>query len=142
MLRKFRSPAAKLAALAVGALVMTLGVSAALATSDSGTQNPDVTVSVSLSPDVVTVGDTVTATASVTNNTNRRQKFVVKATLTEPDGSSYSQSTTVRLDPGQTDSLTRSVVIDAGTPKGQYSLRVSARNNNGASSATATTTVQ
>lgn len=143
MLTMLTNPMAKLAAvLAVGMLAMTLGVSIVMATSDTGTQNPDVTVFASLSPDVVTVGNTITGTASVTNNTNKKRKFRINAKLTAPDGSTYSQSASVRLGPGESYSMSQSVLITAQEPKGQYSLTVSVKNKKSTSSATATATVQ
>ena len=131
-----------LAVVAVGSLVMSIGTPVAVATSDTGSQNPDVTVTASLSPDVVTIGDVLTGMGSVTNNTNRTRKFRVKTVLTGPDGSTYSQSQSVRLGPGQSASQTELVLIDASVPKGQYSLTVSVKSKKTTSSATATATVQ
>ena len=131
-----------LAVVALGSLVMTIGMSVAVATSDTGSQNPDVTVTSSLSPDVVTVGGTLTGTATVTNNTNRTRKFRVKAVLSGPNGWTHSQSQSVRLGPGQSASQAESVLIDASVPPGQYSLRVSVKSKKTASVATATATVQ
>ena len=139
----FSSPVTKFAVvLAVATMVSTLGTSVALATSDTGTQNPDVTVSISLSPDVVTAGDTLTASGSATNNTTKKRRFKVVLTLTVPGGASFSVKKSVRLGPGKTVSVSESFTIPAGLPLGQYSLTLSATNKNGTSSATATTTLQ
>ncbi len=143
MPRMLTSPMAKFAAvLGMGALVITLGASIAMATDDTGSQNPDVTVTASLSPDVATAGDTVTGTGTVTNNTDKKRKFRIKAVLTAPDGSTYSLSASVRLEPGETYSQSQSVVVPAEGPLGEYSLTVSVKDKGSRSSATATTTIE
>src|SRR5262249_9350308 len=55
--------------LTVVALLILVGMSPLYATSATGSQNPDVGVSVSLTPDTALVGTTVTETYSLTNNT-------------------------------------------------------------------------
>lgn len=62
-------------------------------TSNSATssQNPDLTVSVSLSAFTARVGDTVTETQSVTNNTAGDLFVTAVTTLTYPNGKTASQ---------------------------------------------------
>ena len=139
----FGSPVTKFAVmLAVGTMVTTLGTSVALATSDTGTQNPDVTVFISISPDVVTVGDTLTLSGSVTNNTAQKKRFRFVLTLTLPGGANFSVTKYARLRPGKTFSLSESFTVPAFLPLGEYSLTLSATNLNGTSTATATATVE
>src|SRR3954464_4765051 len=97
-----------LAIVAVAGLALTLGVSTVLATSGTGTQNSDLTISVSASPDVLTVGDSATISGSVTNNTNKSQKVTIKGVLTLPDGTKYTESRTVTLAAGQSESVSGS----------------------------------
>lgn len=121
----------------VAAIVFLAGGSQALATTGSGSQNPDLTVTVSASPDVVTNGDLLTVTASVRNNTKRRQKVRVTARVTLPSGQTYAETITVSIAANRTESLTESYVIDPSIPRGNYSLTISANDGHGASSATA-----
>ena len=138
----FSSPVTKFAVvLAVGTMVTTLGTSVALATSATGTQNPDVTVSISLSPDEVTAGDTLTVSGSITNNLTKKQRYRIELTLTLPSGASFSIRKSARFGPGKTISLSTSFTVPFFLPPGEYSLTLSATNANGTSSATATTTV-
>jgi uncharacterized repeat protein (TIGR01451 family) len=89
-----RTNSLKVKALIVIGIIVGIGfadVMAALATSATGNQNPDLTVFVSLSSsgvdlDRATVGDTVTETVSVTNNTSRKQAVKLVVTLELPDG--------------------------------------------------------
>ena len=139
----FCSPLTKFAVvLAVGTMVMTLGTSLVLATSATGTQNSDVTVSISVSPDLVTAGDTLTVSGSVTNNLNSKKRYKIVLTLTLPNGASFSAKKSARLGPNKTVSLSHSFAIPSGLPLGAYSLTLSATRASGTSSATATTTLQ
>jgi hypothetical protein len=139
--KNLMTPRQSPAVLSIAAVVLTLSVSIAWATSGTGSQNPNLTVSVSLSPDVVNVGDTLTGSGSVTNNTTARRRVAIVATFTLPNGASYTESKSLRLGAGKTHSLSQSEVIPNGAPSGQYTLTLSATDNNGTSSATATATV-
>lgn len=128
----------------VGAVAfLTLaGVSTALASSQTGTQNPDVTVSTSLTsngadPERATAGDTVTETQSVTNNTDRRQTFTLTTSRTYPSGQTYTVSRPVNLAPGETLNYTLTYTVDSSYGTGTYSVTLSAADRNGASTATA-----
>lgn len=131
-------------------LVALAASSTALATSASGTQNPDLTVSVSLSNDgggedgngdTATAGESVTVGQSVTNNTSKTQRVLVTATLTEPSGESYSESRRFLIAAGRTLSYTFSYEVPGDVEKGTYQYTLSAANSNGTSSATAEITI-
>jgi uncharacterized protein (DUF58 family) len=126
-----------LGVLAVFLAVALAGAAAALATSDTQSQNPALTVSVSLSPDVVAVGDTVAATESVTNTSSSKQVVQVVSTLTYPNGTTASTSTKVALKPGETFSQSASYTRDADDAAGTYTLTVSATSRTGTSTAQA-----
>ena len=118
------------------------GAPAASATSGTGTQNPDLTVDVSLAssaldPDRATVGDQVTVIERVTNNTAAVQMPRVVETTQAPGGSPSSTTSRVRIAPHKTYRVTYSYRIFAGVPAGLSTLTVSATNGNGTSSATA-----
>ena len=136
-------------ALVVALVVGTAGLavaSTALATSATGTQNPDLTVTASLAsnganPDQATNGDQVTARYSVTNNTAQRRRVAIKYTLQYPDGQTVTRSQKLTLAPGQTDADSFTYTVVSSFPRGTYDLTVSARDANGTSSATASITL-
>ena len=132
-------------------LVLSLGLLftalPAYATTATGTQNPDLTVSISFEPTCVKVGDTIVREYSVTNNTSKTQPVTleVRATL---NGQLYSiypyyprEHWRVQLDPGETwqNGPTMFVIYDSVYlyPKGTYAITLSATNKKGTSSATA-----
>ena len=116
----------------------------AQATTDVGTQNPQLTVSASAAsngenPDRATIGDTVKVDGSVTNNTAKKRSALVTVTVRDPQGTSiYSDSKNVSLRPGETRASAYSYVVDESYQKGNYEVTVSATNAKGTSSATAT----
>ena len=110
------------------------------ATSATGSQNPNLTVFVSLSPDRATVGDTITVTQSVTNNSSAALTVTLTDTLKVPSGHSYTASRTVTLTPG-THSKTFSYAVQPYFPKGDYYLTLTATNQGSSSSATAEVTI-
>lgn len=131
-------------AVVAGALALAGG--SALATSATGTQNPDLTVTVALSniggghdanPDTATAGESVTASASVRNNTSRSQSVAVRVTLTGPGGVVLSYPASIKIAAGQTAQVSYAVTVQAEYPLGTYNLTVSASNRHGTSSATA-----
>ena len=141
MITKFR--ASILMTLFTVAFLITMPL--AQATTDVGSQNPQLTVSASAAsigtadPDRATIGDTVKVDGSVTNNTAKNRSVLVTVTVRDPQGSSiYSDSKNVSLGPGQTISSSYSYVVDESYHKGNYEVTVSASNAKGTSSATAT----
>ena len=126
------------------AVAFLIAMPLAQATTDVGTQNPQLTVSASAAsngenPDRATIGDTVKVEGSVTNNTSKKRSALVTVTVRDPQGSSiYTDSENVSLEPGQTISSSYSYVVDESYQKGNYEVTVSATNANGTSSATAT----
>jgi hypothetical protein len=117
----------------------------AQATTDVGSQNPQLTVSASAAsigtadPDRATIGDTVKVDGSVMNNTAKKQSALVTVTVRDPQGSSiYTDSENVSLGPRKTISSSYSYVVDESYLKGNYEVSISATNVKGTSSATAT----
>jgi uncharacterized protein YfaS (alpha-2-macroglobulin family) len=135
----------KLAAL-IGALALC-GATVAIASTDVESQNTDLTVAASLhssGPDAerATVGDTVTASSSLTNNTSGTLKTDVSATIAGPDGTvMYSKMRTVTLPRGKTSTVSNDLSVQASYLPGVYTLTVSASDANGTSTAVATITV-
>src|SRR5688572_426156 len=82
MSRAFLLRAAAVAALLVQ---VSLAAPAAQAASATESQNPDLTVTLSV-PDQTTVGQTIAATLSISNNSGKIQTIMVKGIWTEPDG--------------------------------------------------------
>jgi len=129
------------AALVVACVAALADASVALATTGTGNQNPDLLVSVSLSPDEVQRGDSVEASGSVTNQGSQTETVVVTATRTAPNGKSDVVATeTAVLAPGQSLARTYTYTLDGGQ-RGTYTLTVSADDGSGASTATAQTVV-
>ena len=154
-----RTPLLCLRTLMVTAVVTGLtltGSSVGLATTQTGTQNPDLTVTVSLfsrgtaNPDAATVGDIVDAVVSVRNNQSwsfppRTEDVKVRFTLAIPTGDSFTAAATIQLLPEQRLSLPVEFTVNELFPKGTYALTVDAieLSDPGApiSSATATLTI-
>jgi uncharacterized membrane protein len=135
-------PRTLIVALAIG-LTTVIGASPALAATATGSQNPDLTVTLSVTPDTVTTGQSITAEYAVTNETALVQTVSVTQTLMIPGQSSpIVQTNTLRLRPGQTKTDKQTVKIDASYPRGQYGLTVSAADSTSApSSATVSYTI-
>ena len=142
MIKKFR--ASILMTLFAVAFLIAVPLTQAQATTDVGSQNPQLTVSASAAssgenPDRATIGDTVKVDGSVTNNTSKKLSALVTVTVRDPQGSSiYTDSKNVSLGPGKTVSNSYSYVVDDSYQKGNYEVTVSATNAKGTSSATAT----
>src|SRR2546423_8589818 len=110
------------------ATVLALGeASGALATTGTGGQNQDFTVSVSAAsvgtpdPDVGTVGDTVRVVLSVRNNKSwtggpRPDDVRLPVTPQTPLGAPYTVSFTTSLYPGQTLQLPPQVPVSGSLP--------------------------
>jgi hypothetical protein len=141
MLTKFRASTL----MTLFAVAFLFAMPLAQATTDVGSQNPQLTVRASAAsigtadPDKATIGDTVKVDGSVTNNTAKKRSALVSVTVRDPQGTSiYTSSETVSLGPGQTISRSYSYVVDESYQKGNYEVTVSATNAKGTSSATAT----
>jgi hypothetical protein len=141
MITKFR--ASILMTLFTVAFLMAMPL--AQATTDVGTQNPQLTVSASAAsigtadPDKATIGDTVKVDGSVMNNTAKKQSALVTVTVRDPQGTSiYTDSENVSLGPRKTISSSYSYIVDESYLKGNYEVSISATNVKGTSSATAT----
>jgi hypothetical protein len=122
--------------------VMLGGASLAVASSDTGTQNPDLTVTTSLlssgtDPDRATLGDTISSSSSVTNNTSRYLLVKLSRSLTGPADNTLTRSVWVILAPGRTYSISWSFQVGPLLPLGTYTRTAAASNVNGESSATA-----
>ena len=129
----------------VSAVIVVGGASTALASMATATQNADITVVVTLQSDgavadQATVGDTVTASASVTNNTDRKQQVKLTRSLAGPGGAMWTKTTGLMLSPGETYSASDSLVVASGTPAGSYTLTIAASGKNGSSSASTSIT--
>lgn len=107
-------------------------------TSNSATssQNPDLTVSVSLSAFTARVGDTVTETQSVTNNTAGDLFVTAVTTLTYPNGKTASRTEQFPLVAGDVATQSLTYTIDKSYQKGTYTLTLTA-NDGGATPSTA-----
>lgn len=155
MLTRFVRPRVLVAMGVVTGCVLT-AVSVGLATTATGSQNPDLTVTVTLAsrgtpdPEFATVGDTVDALLAVRNNKNwtfppRLEEVRVRLILGIPTGQSVDASVTLHLLPGQTVRLPFDYRVNEFFPKGLYSLTLEASEVNDptapVSSATATLTI-
>jgi hypothetical protein len=130
-------------------------VSEALATTATGNQNPDFTVSASLAsrgtpdPDVAAAGQTADVILSVRNN--RPLKFPPKVhqvqlrvTVQLPSGESFNVATNVPLFPEQTARVAFDFNVKPTLPRGAYALTVEANEVDSTappSSATGTLTI-
>jgi hypothetical protein len=117
----------------VAGALMLAGAAAAFA--DTGSQNADFTVSVDLVPDVAAVGDTVSASASVTNNTVRWQFAKLCLSVTVDTSAPYSACKSILLAPKQALSFSYSLVLPYSAPGTTATIGLSASNANGTSSA-------
>lgn len=128
----------KLVMMLTAATLLTLGGrSVALATTGTGSQNQDFTVSVSAAsvgtpdPDVATVGDTVRVVLSVRNNQSwrdglRPDDVRLRVTLQTPFGEPYTVSFTISMYPGQTLQLPLEFTVSDSFPRGAYALNLEA----------------
>jgi hypothetical protein len=133
----------------LSSIVLLIGVligAPAFASTATSMQNPELTVSASLTsngpnPDVATVGNTLTAAFSVTNNTFKFLKVNLRLVLTFPAGETIPLSVTIPLAPTQTLSPQVTITVPDFLPKGVYQFTTEASDANGVSSATATITI-
>src|SRR5215203_279886 len=141
MITKFRASIL----MSLFAVAFLIAMPLAQATTDVGTQNPQLTVSASAAsigtadPDRATIGDMVKVEGSVTNNTSKKRSAFVTVTVRDPQGNSINtDSKNVSLGPGKTVSNSYSYVVDDSYQKGNYEVTVSATNAKGTLSDTAT----
>lgn len=123
------------------ALFAVFAAAGAQATTGTGHQNPNLAVSVSLTPGTATNGDVVTATETVTNTSSVKRTVAITGTLTTPDGRTLARSTTMVLKPGQTFSDGQTYTASPSDPRGSYTLRLDATARGGTSSASGTVTL-
>lgn len=129
---------ATLAAVLLLVAATTAAIKVAYATSATGTQNPDLTVSISYTPDCVKPWPEGGAqSVSIKNNTGKGQSVFaeLRRTRVEAPQYQYYQSWKFSLRPGQTwvkDMTFSHCAGDAGT----FIATLSATNRNGTSSAT------
>jgi len=128
-------------------LLSLASISTAFASSATGHQNPDLTVTVSATstnanPDVVAVGDQETVTATVTNDTSSKPTVTLIANLTDPNGVTSTLPTQqVTLAAHQTLSSSFTYTDESSFATGVYTITFSATDKHGTSSATTSTTL-
>jgi hypothetical protein len=130
-----RSAGWKLQVIVLGIVVSSLGgASTAFASSDTGNQNPDFTVYVSLAsrgtanPDFATNGDTVDGVLAVRDNrpfSFRTDEVKLNITLQTPFAP-FTVSFTVYLVPGTSVTLPFSYTVNEHFPRGFYALTLEA----------------
>ena len=120
------------------ATALTLGgMSPALATSDTGNENPDLTVTASLAsrgtpdPDVAAVGNMVDTTVSIKSNKRwalkpQLEEVRLRVVLQIPSVDKLNISIPVVLLPEQTLRLTFDFPVSAVFPRGLYTLTLDA----------------
>lgn len=114
----------------------------ALADSATGTQNPALTVTVSLSPDTVSAGDTITETKTVKNNTTHPLEILLVKTLKTPKGEVFRDTLKDRIGAGKTQTSTHTFKVGNKLKAGDYKITFTAADKKGKSTATATTEVE
>jgi len=133
----FRVPAHMLLVLATALVVQFLaGTPIAFGAADTETQNPDLTVSLTV-PDQASVGETVQAKISITNNTRRFETIVVEGNWTDPNGVDTVTTRNGMLLPGQTVSRVIDYEVKDSSVRGTHVVTIRAQDRNGASTATA-----
>ena len=122
------------------AMALTVAVQPGLPTvhaaSATESQHPDLTVSLTV-PDRASVGETISATMVISNNSSKLLPIVVKGIWTEPSGEATVQTKSGLLFPGQT--LTRVVdyKVSEKVVPGIHEITLSVETEGGASSAKA-----
>jgi hypothetical protein len=99
----------------------------------------DLTVQLAVNPPTATTGQTITVMESVTNSSANRQSVTLTNTLQGPLSGSDTQH--IHLAPGQTYTQTRGYTVDATTPRGTYTLTVSATDKSGTTISSASYTI-
>lgn len=119
----------------IGTVASILGLAALPVFASVGTQNPNLTVQLTLNPTVVTAPGQVTGIGTITNNTNRTNRVVAKVDVVSPSGVTSTYTEKYVIQAGAT--VTETVVYDvpANAEKGVYSITLSATDKKGTSSA-------
>jgi hypothetical protein len=124
------------------ASLLALGFAAeAEASTISGHQNPNLALTLSVSPNSATTGQVVTAVETVTNTSSTTRTVNLVGTLTTPDRRSMSRSLTVALKPGQTSRQSQTYTVASSDERGLYTLRIDASNLHRTSSGSASVNV-
>jgi hypothetical protein len=135
----FRARLVSLAVVAALGLQALILVPTALGASATEAQNPDISVSLSV-PDTASVGETVAATVSFTNNSPSFQSITVRGVWKDPTGDETVTTRSALLFPGQTVTRVVDYTVDARSVPGQHEVSVTVETHTGAS--TAATVVQ
>jgi hypothetical protein len=122
-------------------LLSVASILPASATAATGSQNPDFTVFVSLTPDTAAAETTVTQNYAVTNNTQDVLVAVVTSRLMSPNGLASPEPLMVAIRPGEAWTRTLIYPITHDDSAGVYELTLSVTNAHGTSRATASFTV-
>lgn len=133
MSRLFRLPLLAVAAALTAQLL--IGTPVAFGASSTATQNPELTVSVSL-PDQARLGETVAATITIANNTRSIESIVVQGVWTEPSGESTITTRNGLLLPGQKITRVVDYVVNESIEPGTHEVTINVQNSSGTSSAT------
>jgi hypothetical protein len=112
-----------------------LFVPVVLGASATAAQNPDMVVSLSVS-DTASVGDTVAATVSFTNNSPAFQSITIRGVWKDPTGDETVTTRTALLFPGQTVTRVVEYEVDARSVPGLHEVSVTVETRTGASTAT------
>jgi hypothetical protein len=122
-----------LALTALIAAVLTLALTSPTNVAQAGKpQDGCLALAVAVDPDVATVGDLVTGTATVTNCGPRKDRVTVDLTLDGPAGMGMVLGqTSFRLNPGEARSTSVTVEIPAEAPPGIYTATAEATSKRG-----------
>jgi hypothetical protein len=119
-----------------------LSVLPVLAHTSTGHQNPDLTVTITVTPNTVALGGTETATGKVKNNTSGTLTVTDKVVVKDPSGTVvYSNSETDTIAAGATFTKTVKQTIPFFAATGTYTVILSSTDANGTSKATVHFTV-
>jgi hypothetical protein len=142
-MRRFVSNLRMLTLSAALAVLALAGLSTALAATATGSQDQNVPVKVTISPDTLVRGQPMTLSCKVTNNTTTSQTLTAYLYLTFPGGrKALYYETSQAVSPGKSFTFTqRPMVHQSGFPSGTYTLTGYGRLICGESSATVTATL-
>jgi hypothetical protein len=132
----YRFPVRILLVLATTVAVQILaGSPVVFGAADTEAQNPELIVSLSML-DQAKVSDTVQATISITNNTQRIENIVIEGAWTEPNGEATVTTRNGLLLPGQTVTRVVDYVVNESCVPGIHAVTIKVQGRDGASSAT------
>jgi hypothetical protein len=109
--------------------------SATKAVTVAGSQNPAITVTLTVTPERLAPGGVATGTGYITNNSTVRQRMTVRGAITFPDGRSFTKDRVISVAPGKTLSLSRTIATDKRQGRGTYIVTVFATTTAGTSQA-------